>query len=108
MRFVMPTTCLSPHEKAIELDPCNSMMPLLETIRGNEISYIFQEPMTALHPLVYMGQQVVEAIAKTPVIIKLKQNKGHLTCFEEMQLPDARTDCLIVIHINCRVDKDSE
>jgi oligopeptide/dipeptide ABC transporter ATP-binding protein len=35
----------------------------MESIRGNEISMIFQEPMTSLNPLYTIGRQVGEAIA---------------------------------------------
>jgi len=35
----------------------------MESIRGNEISMIFQEPMTSLNPLYTIGRQVSEAIA---------------------------------------------
>jgi oligopeptide/dipeptide ABC transporter ATP-binding protein len=35
----------------------------MERIRGNEISMIFQEPMTSLNPLFTIGRQVSEAIA---------------------------------------------
>jgi peptide/nickel transport system ATP-binding protein len=35
----------------------------METIRGNEISMIFQEPMTSLNPLFTVGHQIGEAIA---------------------------------------------
>jgi len=35
----------------------------MEQIRGNEISMIFQEPMTSLNPLYTVGQQISEAIA---------------------------------------------
>ncbi|MDP1839147.1 MAG: ABC transporter ATP-binding protein, partial [Reyranella sp.] len=37
--------------------------PEMERIRGNEISMIFQEPMTSLNPLFTIGRQVSEAIA---------------------------------------------
>ena len=43
----------------------------MEKIRGNDISMIFQEPMTSLNPLFTIGDQVSEAIilhqGKTPV-----------------------------------------
>jgi len=35
----------------------------MEAIRGNEISMIFQEPMTSLNPLLTCGRQIAEAIA---------------------------------------------
>jgi peptide/nickel transport system ATP-binding protein len=37
--------------------------PEMERIRGNEISMIFQEPMTSLNPLQTAGHQISEAIA---------------------------------------------
>ena len=37
--------------------------PELESIRGNDISMIFQEPMTSLNPLLTVGRQISEAIA---------------------------------------------
>jgi len=37
--------------------------PELESIRGNDISMIFQEPMTSLNPLLTVGRQISEASA---------------------------------------------
>jgi oligopeptide/dipeptide ABC transporter ATP-binding protein len=38
-------------------------MPEMRKIRGNEISMIFQEPMTSLNPVFTIGNQICEAIA---------------------------------------------
>jgi oligopeptide/dipeptide ABC transporter ATP-binding protein len=35
----------------------------MEAIRGNDISMIFQEPMTSLNPLMTVGHQICEAVA---------------------------------------------
>jgi oligopeptide/dipeptide ABC transporter ATP-binding protein len=37
--------------------------PDMEAVRGNEISMIFQEPMTSMNPLLSVGHQISEAIA---------------------------------------------
>ncbi len=37
--------------------------PEMEAIRGNDISMIFQEPMTSLNPLFTVGRQIAEAIS---------------------------------------------
>ena len=42
----------------------------MREIRGNEISMIFQEPMTSLNPVYTVGAQIVEAI-------RLHQNKSR-------------------------------
>jgi oligopeptide/dipeptide ABC transporter ATP-binding protein len=36
--------------------------PVMRSIRGNEISMIFQEPMTSLNPVFTIGKQIIEAI----------------------------------------------
>ena len=36
----------------------------MQTIRGNEISMIFQDPMTSLNPVFTIGNQIMEAIIK--------------------------------------------
>jgi len=60
----------------------------MESIRGNLIAMIFQEPMTSLNPVQTCGQQVTEAIM-------LHKNTDHeeakaqtLSLFNEIKLPD--------------------
>jgi peptide/nickel transport system ATP-binding protein len=67
----------------LDLDLLNSRHRELQKLRLEEISYVFQEPMTALNPLMKCGQQVEEGISKT------KDKKSRvLNLFEEVQLPD--------------------
>jgi len=45
-----------------EIDLASASTPQLRAIRGREIAMIFQEPMTALNPVLRIGTQVEEAI----------------------------------------------
>lgn len=55
----------------------------LRKLRTNDISYVFQEPMTALNPLMTCGDQVAEGITK------FDDKKARvLQLFEEVELPD--------------------
>jgi peptide/nickel transport system ATP-binding protein len=47
------------NEQQIDLLTCSN--DTLQTIRKEEISYIFQEPMTALNPLITCGKQILES-----------------------------------------------
>ena len=44
------------------LNIVNTPNAIMETIRGNQISMIFQEPMTALNPVFRIGEQVNEVL----------------------------------------------
>jgi peptide/nickel transport system ATP-binding protein len=59
----------------------------MRKIRGNEISMIFQEPMTSLNPVFTCGNQVMEAIMLHQNL-NLKQAKEKtIELFKEVQLP---------------------
>lgn len=55
--------------------------------RGNEISMIFQEPMTSLNPVYTCGNQVLEAILLHQDVSKQQAKKITLELFEKVQLP---------------------
>jgi oligopeptide/dipeptide ABC transporter ATP-binding protein len=74
------------------LDLTNKQM---EEIRGNEISMIFQEPMTSLNPLYKVGHQISEAIA---VHAGLGQRKAMDKAIDMLRLvsipdPEQRAHC---------------
>jgi len=59
----------------------------LRSIRGNEISMIFQEPMTSLNPVFTCGSQVVEALVLHQEMDKTTAKAKTIELFEQVQLP---------------------
>ncbi|MCX8080180.1 MAG: ABC transporter ATP-binding protein [Bacteroidia bacterium] len=57
-------------------------------IRGDEISMIFQEPMTSLNPVMKCGNQVVESLRIHKNITYQEAKKITLDLFEQVQLPE--------------------
>jgi peptide/nickel transport system ATP-binding protein len=57
-------------------------------IRGDEISMIFQEPMTSLNPVMKCGDQVVESLRLHKRISFQEAKKITLDLFEQVQLPE--------------------
>ena len=60
----------------------------IRKIRGNDISMIFQEPMTSLNPVYRCGDQVVEAIRIHQKMSKKEAIALTVELFEKVQLPD--------------------
>lgn len=60
----------------------------MRIIRGNEISMIFQEPMTSLNPVYTCGSQVAEAIILHQKKSKAEAEKMTLELFEKVKLPN--------------------
>jgi len=60
----------------------------MQTIRGNEIAMIFQEPMTSLNPVFTCGHQVMEAIRTHRKVSAEAARKETLGLFEKVRLPD--------------------
>lgn len=59
----------------------------IRQIRGNQISMIFQEPMTSLNPVFTCGDQVAEAIMLHRKVNKAEAKKHTIALFNEVQLP---------------------
>ena len=60
----------------------------MRSYRGNEISMIFQEPMTSLNPVFTCGNQVMEAIMLHQKISKKEAEAKTLDLFAQVKLPD--------------------
>jgi peptide/nickel transport system ATP-binding protein len=56
--------------------------------RGNDISMIFQEPMTSLNPVFTCGEQVMETILLHQKVSWDEAKKRTLQLFEDVKLPD--------------------
>ena len=69
------------------------LMPLddraMTKIRGNEISMIFQEPMTSLNPVFTIGHQVSEAVITHQKLGKEAARKKSIEMLELVRIPDA-------------------
>tara|TARA_Y100000591_G_scaffold51827_1_gene40021 strand:+ start:312 stop:2114 length:1803 start_codon:yes stop_codon:yes gene_type:complete len=60
----------------------------LEGIRGNEISMIFQEPMTSLNPLFTVGEQVSEVIRRHKNLNKEKAWASTVDLLDAVKIPN--------------------
>ncbi|MEQ1677029.1 MAG: ABC transporter ATP-binding protein, partial [Chitinophagaceae bacterium] len=59
----------------------------LQSIRGNKIAMIFQEPMTSLNPVLTCGNQVMESLLQHKNISAAEAKKQTIAWFEKVKLP---------------------
>ena len=62
----------------------------LRKIRGNQISMIFQEPLTSLNPVYTAGNQVVEAIRRHQDVTKAEAYQRAFEVFERVRIPEPK------------------
>ncbi|MEP6713438.1 MAG: ABC transporter ATP-binding protein [Ferruginibacter sp.] len=60
----------------------------INTIRGNKIAMIFQEPMTSLNPVYTCGYQVMEALIQHKKLSKKAARQKTIELFEQVSLPN--------------------
>jgi peptide/nickel transport system ATP-binding protein len=74
-------------EKLGEVDLLQLTETQLQQVRGNDISMIFQEPMTSLNPVLTCGYQVVEALLLHTALTPKEAETRTIELFAEAQLP---------------------
>ncbi|NKC13085.1 MAG: ATP-binding cassette domain-containing protein [Gammaproteobacteria bacterium] len=62
----------------------------MREIRGNEISMIFQEPMTSLNPVITIGQQVGESLVLHQGMSKTAALERAIEMLDLVRIPEAR------------------
>jgi len=58
----------------------------LRAFRGKKISYVFQDPLSTLHPLYTVGQQLSEAIQSNSYVGKSEKNKKALELLKAVRI----------------------
>ena len=61
----------------------------LRSIRGNEISMVFQEPLTSLHPALTIGYQIEEAIRTHETVSRKQARERAVELLDRVGIPAA-------------------
>jgi oligopeptide/dipeptide ABC transporter ATP-binding protein len=64
--------------------------PAMQQVRGNDISMIFQEPMTALNPVFSVGDQIAESIEIHQLADASDARKRAITLLQMVGIADAK------------------
>jgi peptide/nickel transport system ATP-binding protein len=64
--------------------------PEMQQVRGNDISMIFQEPMTALNPVFSVGDQIAEAVETHQLADKAEARKRAINLLQMVGIADAK------------------
>lgn len=68
-------------------DLTNPNEKLMQSIRGNDMAMIFQDPMTSLNPLFTVGNQLTEHLIKHKKISRKEANKRAIKMLEIVGIP---------------------
>ena len=97
MQLLNPTTARYPSgrilfrtekdDKKPSLDILQASEATMQSLRGNQIGMIFQEPMTSLNPVIRCGEQITEQIILHKHISKKEAKEQVIGLFNEVMLP---------------------
>jgi len=71
-------------------DIVNAGNKRMQDLRGNEISMIFQEPMTSLNPVFTIGNQIAEVLRRHRNMDKTEALKTAVDLLDAVKIPDAK------------------
>ena len=74
-------------DKIPPLDILKASESIMQSLRGNQIGMIFQEPMTSLNPVIRCGEQISEQLILHKHISKKEAKERVLSLFDEVMLP---------------------
>ena len=69
------------------VDVLTAQESIMQSIRGNQIGMIFQEPMTSLNPVIRCGEQITEQILLHKKVSEKEAKEMVFSLFEEVMLP---------------------
>jgi peptide/nickel transport system ATP-binding protein len=61
----------------------------LETLRGQELAMVFQDPMTSLHPMLTIGTQISEVLRRHLGLTKNQAHERAVELLNEVGIPNA-------------------
>lgn len=87
---LLPKSGVYGEQSCIELDNediLNLPEQMMRQLRGRRLAMIFQEPMTALNPVMTIGAQLSEVLVKQQHYSSVELNKKLLTLLAEVEMP---------------------
>src|SRR5258708_10434038 len=99
MRLLPPAARLSADRFALDgEDIADADEQALNTIRGNRMAMVFQEPMTALNPVMTVGDQVTETLVVHKGMTQKAAFDAALEMFRRVQIPAPEARLLAYPH----------
>jgi peptide/nickel transport system permease protein len=62
---------------------------VLRSLRGRKVAYIFQDPLSTLHPLYCIGDQLIEAIRVHEPVSQAEAHRRAVRLLEDVRIPNA-------------------
>ena len=92
MRLLPPQAALSGEVRFGNNGSAQNLLTLsseqMRALRGSKISMIFQEPMTALNPVMRVGEQIAEAVRAHQNVSKQEAWNRAVQALDEVAIPD--------------------